>query len=71
MGKKKLMKVSMASKFVTGSGRYTVHWGSTSSAFNKQSRSFKVRRDAVKFKDGLVKRFKKSGYKVDYKYLVD
>jgi len=70
MKKKPIMEIGMSSRYITMNNKYNVHWGSTPSAYNNQHRSFKNRKDAVKFKNKLIKKFKKN-YKIDYMYLAD
>lgn len=71
--KKKIMDIGIHSKFVTYSGKYGVHWGERGNAkqYNKQGRYFTKRKDAVKFKNQLIRKHKKMGYKIDYMYLAD
>lgn len=65
------MEIGMSSKFITGSGKYRVSWGSTPNAYNRNNKAFTKRSTAIKFKNGLVKKFKKQGYTIDYMYIAD
>jgi len=70
VNRKPTMEIGMSSKYVTMNNKYTVHWGTTPSAYNRQHRSFVKRKDAVKFKNQLISKFKKK-YKIDYMYMAD
>ena len=70
MKRKPVMEIGTSSKYITSNNKYNVHWGSTPSAYNNQKRSFKNRKDAVEFKNKLVKKYKKK-YRIDYMYLAD
>jgi len=69
--KKKIMRIAISSRFITFNNKYNVHWGSTGKAYNRNHKSFKSRKQAVKFKNQLVRKYKKLGYKVEYMYLAD
>ena len=68
MVKKKLMRIGIAGRNVTYSGKYAVNWGSTGNAYNRNTKQFKSRPKAIAFKNKLTKKFKPK-YKVDYMYL--
>ena len=66
--KKKTMRIGIAGKNATFTGKYHVNWGSTGNAYNRNSKGFKTRKQALSFKKKLVRKFKPK-FKVDYMYL--
>lgn len=68
---KKLMKIGMHSRFdKTGRGNkiYSVHWGTTGKAYNRNYKNFRNRSTAIKFKDMLIRKYKPR-YKTRYTYV--
>ncbi len=65
---KPVMKVGMAGRNVTYDGNYSVNWGTSGTAYNRNQKSFKKREPAIKFVKSLQKKHKPK-YKVDYMYL--
>lgn len=78
-GRKPKMNVGISSKFITGSGKYNVHWYTDADWDRSKSkrkhpmgrRIFTKRKDATKFKNNKIKNLKNKGYKIDYIYLAD
>jgi len=68
--KKKVMDIGMAGKSVTHDGKYRVHWGTTGTAYNRNSKAFQSRKRAIAFKNALQRKYKKN-YKVRYMYMAD
>ncbi len=67
MKKKLIMRIGTHSKFSSMNNKYNVHWGTTSSAYNNQMKSFFNRKDATNFANLLKRKF--SGkYKINYIY---
>ena len=69
--KKKKMSIGTHGKYTSGNNKYNVHWGTTGVAYNRNRKSFTKRTPATKFKNKLVKKYKKLGYAVDYIYIAD
>ena len=68
--KKPIMEIGMSSKYITANNKYNVYWGTTKNAYNNQHKSFEKRKDAMKFKNELIKKYE-DRYKIDYMYLAD
>ena len=68
--KKKVMRVSMAGRNVTYSGNYSVNWGDSGSAYNRNQKDFKTRKAAIVFVKKIKKKYQPT-HKVDYMYLSD
>lgn len=64
------MRIGISGKNVTYSGKYGVNWGKTGSSYNRNMKQFKTRKQAISFKDKLIKKFKPK-HKVEYMYLAD
>ena len=69
--KKRVMEIGISSRFITMNGKYRVSWGSTGNAYNRNRKSFTKRSAAIKFKNGLIKKYKKLGYTIEYMYIAD
>ena len=70
---KSVMHIGTHSRFCSFDNMYSVHWADDmdSGIYNKQGKRFRTRKAATKFKNSLVKKFKKQGYKINYTYLAD
>jgi len=47
-------------------GAYTVHWGTTDRSYFRNKKIFRKLKSAIRFKNSLIKKYKKKGYKVHY-----
>jgi len=65
------MSIGIHGKYTTGDGKYHVHWGLTGMSYNRNHKSFIKRSTATKYKNSLIKKYKKQGYKIDYIYIAD
>lgn len=68
--KKPIMKIGMVGRASTYNGKFGVNWGSTSSAYNRQVRYFNTRKQAIVFKNQLIRKFKPK-YTVEYMYIAN
>ena len=68
--KVKKMNVGLTSRFETTDNKYHVNWGTTPNTYNKNTKRFKSRKTATKFKNSLIKKLdKESKYDINYVYL--
>ena len=56
--RRKTMRITIFGKNVTMTGKYAVHYGTTDTAFNRNSKQFRSRERAVAFKNRLVRKYK-------------
>jgi len=68
MKKKRVMKIFLANQ-TWADGTYHLAWGVKT--VNSNFKRFKKYKTAIAFKKGLVKKYKKLGYKIDYIYAAD
>ncbi len=68
--KKKVMRVGMSGRNVTYDGDYSVNWGDSGNAYNRNQKNFKTRKAAIIFVRKIKTKYKPT-HKVDYMYLAD
>jgi hypothetical protein len=69
-GRKKLMRIGLHSKYVTGDGYHHINHGVTANAYNRSSKRFRKLKNARKYAKSLVLKYR-NRFRIEYKEMMD